>query len=265
MSLQPPIKIAEAAARKAGQIIINAIEHIDTIEITKKARNDFATSVDRASEEQIIEILHKSYPAHHIIGEETGNHGPEDSDHVWMIDPLDGTTNYIHGFPHFAISIAMLFKGRVENALVYDPIRDEMFMASRGQGARMNGRRLRVSPQRQLEDALIGTGFPFKHEHHIEPYMKTFQALFPKTGGVRRAGSAALDLAYVAAGRLDGFWEICLNQWDMAAGALLVKEAGGLVSDFQGSENYLENGNIIAGNPKIFKSMLQIILPSLET
>lgn len=265
MSIQAPVKIAESAARKAGQMIISAVEELKDLEVTEKGRNDFATNVDRAAEELIISILHKSYPDHKVIGEESGEHGPADSEHVWIIDPLDGTTNYIHGFPHYAISIALEVKGRIEHGLIYDPVRDEMFMASRGHGARMNGRKLRVSAQRKLSYSLIGTGFPFKHQQHIEPYMKTFYAMFPQSGGVRRAGSAALDLAYVAAGRLDGFWEISLNKWDMAAGVLLVKEAGGLVGDFRGGEHYLESGNIIAGNPKIFKSMLQIILPSLES
>lgn len=263
--MQAPVKIAEMAARKAGQVIVRSMENLESIEITEKHRNDYATEVDKAAEREIIEHLQQNYTGHKIMGEESGDHGPEESDYQWIIDPLDGTTNYIHGYPHFCVSIAQLYKGKLSHAVIYDPLRDEMFTASRGHGAKLNGRRLRVTQHKRLEHSLIGTGFPFRHEQHIEPYMKTFQSLFPKTGGVRRSGSAALDLAYVAAGRLDGFWELSLNVWDMAAGVLLIKEAGGLVSDLHGGENYLESGNIIAGNPKIFKNMLQIILPSLES
>lgn len=261
--MKPQVKIAEDAARKAGRIITRSLDKLDSIKITEKSRNDYVTEVDQLAEQEIVKHILTAYPNHHVLGEEGGNQGPE-SDNVWLIDPLDGTTNFIHGLPHFSISIAMTHKGRLEHGLIYDPVRDEMFTASRGHGAFLNGRRIRVSQQKSLALSLVGTGFPFKHVQHIKPYLKTFENLFPETGGVRRGGSAALDLAYIASGRLDGFWEISLNKWDMAAGVLLVKEAGGLVSDFRGGEAYMESGNIVAGNPKILKSMLKIILPSLE-
>ena len=261
---QPLLNIAENAARSAAKIIMRSTDHINTLEVTEKGRHDYVTEVDKLAEQEIIRLIQRAHPSHTIIAEESGEH-PGDADHVWIIDPLDGTTNFIHGFPHYSISIAYMNRGKIEAGVIFDPIRDEMFSAARGKGARMNDKRLRVSPQKKLDHALLGTGFPFKEKHHFKPYFRTFEAVFPNAAGVRRAGSAALDLAYVAAGRLDGFWEIKLNKWDMAAGVLLILEAGGLVGDFYGGETYLENGNIIAGNPKIFKQLLQLILPSLES
>lgn len=265
-TMQPIVNIAVRAARRAGNLIASAVEQVDRLEITEKASNDFVTQVDRQAEEAIIGVIRDAYPDHSILGEEGGElEGKKDGvNYQWIIDPLDGTTNFLHGFPQFAVSIGVRYKGRLEHAVVYDPMRQELFTASRGGGAQLNDRRLRVTSRKGLEGALLGTGFPFKQQQHLDSYMATFKALFPMTAGIRRPGSAALDLAYVAAGRLDGFWEIGLSPWDMAAGALLIQEAGGLVSDFGGGNDYLETGNIVAGNPKVFKSILQTIRPHLS-
>lgn len=258
--MHPFINIAIRAARTAGNIIVRAVERLDLIETQQKQYNDFVTNIDRQAEKAIIDLIHKNYPSHGIIAEESGITPANDSsDTVWIIDPLDGTTNFIHGFPHFAISIAVQIKNRIEHALIYDPIRQEQFTASRGNGAQLNNRRIRVSSRTNLSETLIGTGFPFRNPARLDSYLKTFGALLPQVSGVRRAGSAALDLAYVAAGRFDGFWEYDLGIWDIAAGALLVQEAGGLISDMDGGENYLTKGEVIAGNPKIFKALLQAI------
>ncbi len=261
--MQPITNIAIDAARKAGTIIARAVEHLDSIGITEKKHNDFVTDIDILAEKEIIDTIRKAHPSHQILAEESGLSG-DNKDHEWIIDPLDGTTNFIHGFPHFAVSIAFRAKGRLEVGVIFDPIRDELFVATRGDGARLNNKRLRVSSRRKMESSIIGTGFPFRHPQYLKTYLNIFEALFPQTAGVRRAGSAALDLAYVAAGRLDGFFEMSLQPWDMAAGVLLIKEAGGLVSDLHGEENYLENGNIVAGNPKVFKGLLQTIKPCLR-
>lgn len=263
--MHPIVNIAVRAARRAGNLIANTVEQVDRLDITEKASNDFVTEVDRQAEEIIIGIIHEAYPDHGILGEESGElAGKKDgTDYQWIIDPLDGTTNFLHGFPQFAVSIGVRHKGRLEHAVIYDPMRQELFTASRGGGAQLNDRRLRVTPRKGLEGALLGTGFPFKQQQHLDAYLATFKALFPMTAGIRRPGSAALDLAYVAAGRLDGFWEIGLSPWDMAAGALLVQEAGGLISDFSGGDAYLDTGNVVAGNPKVFKAILQKIRPHL--
>jgi myo-inositol-1(or 4)-monophosphatase len=264
--MHPMLNIAIRAAREAGNIIARAVERLDTIKITQKSARDFVTNIDTKAEQVIINTLRKAYPNHSILSEECGlDFNAKDDDYQWIIDPLDGTTNFIHGLPHFAVSIALKHKSRIEQAVIYDPIRQELFTASHGAGARLNNNtRLRVSPQKILEHALLGTGFPFKHPDSIAPYMSTFQAFLPAAVGIRRTGSAVLDLAYVAAGRLDGFWEFGLKPWDLAAGSLLIREAGGLVGDFKGTENHLESGNVIAGNPKIFKIMLQTIQPALK-
>lgn len=263
--MQPIVTIAVRAARRAGSLITSAMDQVDRLDITEKATNDFVTEVDRQAEASIIGVIHDAYPDHSILGEEGGEIPGKkgDADYQWIIDPLDGTTNFLHGFPQFAVSIGVKHKGRLEHAVVYDPTRQELFTASRGGGAQLNDRRLRVTNRKGLEGALLGTGFPFKQQHHLDTYLATFKALFPVTAGIRRPGSAALDLAYVAAGRLDGFWEIGLNPWDMAAGALLIQEAGGLISDFGGGDDYLETGNVVAGNPKVFKAILQTIRPHL--
>jgi myo-inositol-1(or 4)-monophosphatase len=254
----PLLNIAVTAAHQAGEIIIRQLDSIEHLKITAKSQDEFFCEVDVRAEQAIIKSILKAYPDHGIIAEESGTHNPE-AEVVWIIDPLDGTTNYLHGFPCFSVSIACKIKNRIEHAVVYDPLRHECFSASRGAGAQLNDRRIRVSKQTQLSAALLGTGFPFRNQAVTERYMPTFNALLGQCAGVRRTGSAALDLAYVAAGRLDGLWELGLRPWDIAAGILLIKEAGGLVSDLQGGENYLKQGNIVAGNPKVFKSLLQTL------
>lgn len=259
--MHPMLNIAVSAARSAGNIIARAVDRVDALTITHKSQNDFVSEVDKRAEQEIIRLIHKAYPEHAVLAEESGAHAG--NEYEWIIDPLDGTTNFLHGFPQFAVSIALRHKGRLEQAVVYDPLRQELFTASRGAGAQLDGKRIRVSNRKGLEGALLGTGFPFKEQQHLDCYLATFKALFPMTAGIRRAGSAALDLAYVAAGRLDGFWEIGLNPWDMAAGVLLIQEAGGLVGDFAGDHHYMETGNLVAAPPKLFKAMLQTIQPHL--
>jgi myo-inositol-1(or 4)-monophosphatase len=260
--MHPMLNIAVRAARSAGNIIVRNLDRVDTLTVHTKDRNDFVSEVDRQAEQEIIGILRKAYPGHGVLAEESGSQ--DGNDYLWIIDPLDGTTNYLHGFPQFAVSIALQYKGRIEQGVVYDPLRQELFTASRGAGAPLNDRRIRVTSRRSLDGALLGTGFPFKAQQHLDAYLDMFRALFPKTAGIRRPGSAALDLAYVAAGRLDGFWEIGLNIWDMAAGVLLIQEAGGLSSDFLGGHEYLKNGNLVAGNPKVFAEILKVIRPHVS-
>lgn len=260
--MHPMLNIAVQAARNAARIIVRYVDRLDAVEVSEKKRNDFVTQVDCLSEREIIDTIHKTYPAHAVLAEEAGFiEGNEE--YVWVVDPLDGTTNFIHGFPQFAISIALKHRGNLEVGVVYDPLRQELFTAARGEGAQLNNRKIRVSNCKKLSNALVGTGFPFKKSHHFKNYLNTFENIFPMTAGVRRAGAAALDLAYVAAGRLDGFWEMTLKEWDMAAGVLLVKEAGGLVGDFHNEGHYLDSGNLIAGNPKIYKALLDIVQSSL--
>lgn len=257
--MQALLNIAVKAARQAGDIIARCMDRLDTIEYNVKVPNDFVSEVDRRAEHEIIKTIHRAYPDHGIIAEESGI--TAGNDFVWIIDPLDGTTNFLHGFPHFAVSIAARYKDRIEHAVVYDPVKQEMFTASRGSGAQLNGRRIRVSKSAGLTAALIGTGFPFKNITLLPAYLQMFTAVSQDTSGIRRAGSAALDLAYVAAGRLDGFWEMGLNIWDMAAGVLLIEEAGGNVTDFQGGKCYLESGHVVTGNLKTSKALLQAIQP----
>jgi myo-inositol-1(or 4)-monophosphatase len=264
-TMNPMLNIAITAARAAGNVILRNVDKVDRLTIEIKAQNDFVSEVDRKAEEQIIYELRKVYPDHAILAEESGLDKPTESEYEWIIDPLDGTTNFLHGFPQFSVSIGLKYKGRLEVAVVYDPMRNELFTASRGEGAQLNEKRIRVTPQKGLEGALLGTGFPFKHPQHLDAYLATFKAVHPDTAGIRRAGSAALDLAYVAAGRLDGFWEIGLNSWDMAAGALLIREAGGIVTDFSGDGKYLDTGNIIAATPKVFPALFETIKPHLTS
>ncbi|RLQ23844.1 inositol monophosphatase [Seongchinamella sediminis] len=263
--MEPMINIALRAARKAGEQIVRASDDLERVDIVAKGVNDFVSEVDVSAEKEIIYHLQKAYPDHAILGEETGLTGAENADYRWIIDPLDGTTNFARGIPHYAVSIACLHKGRLEHAVIVDPVRREEFTASRGRGAQLNGRRLRVSKRTSLEGALLGTGIPFKGhcDDKLEAYAKSVELLAGQCAGIRRAGAASLDLAYVAAGRLDAFWEIGLAQWDIAAGALLVKEAGGLVADIDASDNYMESGNIVCGNPKCFKAVLQVTKPLL--
>lgn len=258
----PFINIATQAARSASKIILRFMDRIDTIEITEKITNDLATEVDYMAEQEIIHHIQKAYPKHSILAEECGL--IEGNEYCWVIDPLDGTSNYVHSFPHFSISIALKKGDTIEMGLVYDPIRQELFTAVRGEGAYLDNRRIRVSDCKKVAHSLIGTGFPFRKKQHIKPYLTTFESIFLQVSGIRRAGSAALDLAYVAAGRLDGFWEASLNEWDMAAGALIIQEAGGIATDFHGDDNYLFAGNIIAGNPKIQRALQVIIANSLK-
>ncbi|MBK8815065.1 MAG: inositol monophosphatase [Methylococcaceae bacterium] len=257
--MQPMLNIAVRAARSAGDLILRSSDNIGHLKIDQKGKNDFASEVDRAAEREIINIIRTAYPDHAILAEESGEH--QGNDFVWVIDPLDGTTNFLHGFPQYAVSIALKHKGRLEVAAIYDPLRDELFTAKRGGGAMLNSRRLRVTNQTSMKGALIGTGFPFKTDLHLESYVGMFKSISMQAAGIRRAGAAALDLAYVAAGRLDGFWEIGIMEWDMAAGILLIKEAGGVVTDFSFNDNYLSSGNVIAGSPKMHQMLYQLIEP----
>ena len=260
--MHPALNIAIKAARRAGQVINRASNDLDLLKVATKQPNDFVTEVDKAAEAAIIETLQDAYPGYGILAEESGQtdgKGGADADYQWIIDPLDGTTNFIHGFPQYAVSIALAYKGQPQQAVVYDVVRNEMFTASKGGGAFLNERRIRVTKCLKLEKALIGTGFPFRSFEHIDVFLSIFKELTERSSGVRRAGSAALDLAYVACGRLDAFWEIGLAPWDMAAGCLLISEAGGLVSDLSGGEDYLASGNVVAGTPKVFSQLLQLI------
>jgi myo-inositol-1(or 4)-monophosphatase len=257
--LHPMLTTAIKAARRAGAIISRASMDVEAIAVTTKRRNDFVTEIDKAAEAAIIEIIVKAYPDHGILAEESGASGKKKAEFVWIVDPLDGTTNFIHGFPQYSVSIALQHKGIVTQGVVFDPVKNELFTASRGRGAFLNDRRIRVSRRIGLKEALIGTGFPFRELTHFDEYMAQFRAVTRETAGIRRAGSAALDLAYVAAGRLDGFWEIGLSPWDMAAGGLLILEAGGLASDLHGESDFLNTGHIVCGAPKVFAPLLQLV------
>ncbi|MFV0453704.1 MAG: inositol-phosphate phosphatase [Pseudomonas sp.] len=265
--MQPMLNIALRAARSAGELILRSTERLDVISVNEKDAKDYVTEIDRAAEQLIVTALRKAYPNHGILGEESGlsQGSGEGADYLWIIDPLDGTTNFIRGVPHYAVSIACKYRGRLEHAVVLDPVRQEEFTASRGRGTALNGRRLRVGSRKSLEGALLGTGFPFRDGQmdNLDAYLGMFRSLTGQTAGIRRAGAASLDLAYVAAGRYDAFWEFGLSEWDMAAGALLIQEAGGLVSDFSGSHDFLEKGQIVAGNTKCFKAVLTAIQPHL--
>ncbi|WP_116472621.1 inositol-1-monophosphatase [Zobellella maritima] len=254
--MHPMLNIAVRAARNAGQVIVKGFSNPDYVETTQKGQNDFVTNVDLDAENAVVNTIRKSYPEHSIIGEECGELVGSNPDYQWIIDPLDGTTNFVKGIPHFAVSIALRVKGRTEQAVVYDPIRDELFTASRGAGAQLNGYRIRVGKAKDLNNTLLATGFPFKQKHQLDAYLAMFQAMFVQCSDVRRAGAASLDLAYVAAGRVDGYWELGLKPWDTAAGSLIAREAGALVTDFVGGHNYERSGNVVCANPKVLKVML---------
>ena len=253
------LNIAVRAARRAGSIINRAaLDGGGGLKVTSKRAKDFVTQIDQAAEQAIIEIAHKAYPDHGFLAEESGA-SEEHAEYVWIIDPLDGTTNFIHGFPQYCVSIGIRQRGALAHAVIYDPLRNELFTASKGRGAFLNDRRIRVSSLTRFGDALVGTGFPFKELGRLELYARQLQTMMKTCAGVRRAGAAALDLAYVACGRLDAFWELGLSPWDMAAGALLIQEAGGLVGDLQGEQTYLESGDIAAATPKVFTALLEAL------
>jgi len=262
--MHPMLNIAVRAARAAGHIITRHRNKIDSLSVASKQRNDFVSEVDRAAEAEIIHVLRRSYPDHAILAEESGSHAGGKDEFEWIIDPLDGTTNYLYGVPQYAVSIALRHRGRIEHAVIYNPDNEELFTASRGGGAELNNRRLRVSQRRGLQGALLGTGFPYRDDQNIDAYLQVLRAFMQDTAGLRRPGAASLDLAYVAAGRFDGFFEMGLKPWDLAAGTLLVREAGGLVGDLAGAETWLESGNIVAAGPKVYHAMLQKLRPYLH-
>ena len=261
-ALHPMLNTAIKAARNAGALINRASLDLDLLKVNTKSPNDFVTEVDHKAEALIIETLLGAYPDHGILAEESGReHGAKNSDFVWIIDPLDGTTNFIHGFPVYAVSIALEYRGKVEQAVVYDPTRNDLFYASKGRGAYLNDKRLRVSKRTRLADCLIGTGFPFRKGDNFKRYMQMFEVVMQSCAGLRRPGSAALDLCYMAAGFTDGFFETGLSPWDIAAGALMVTEAGGLVGNFTGEADYLYQREILAGNPRIYAQLVPLLKP----
>lgn len=254
--MHPLVNIAVAAARSAGNFIMRHQERIEQLQIERKSRNDFVTQIDRGAEREIIGQIHKAYPAHAILAEESGEQG--DNEVVWIIDPLDGTTNFLHRLPHFAVSIGIQVRGRLEHGVIYAPCTQDLYCASRGSGATLNNRKLRVSNCKDLDQALIGTGVPL-HEQHLDHYLPMMRSIAEQTAGVRRAGAASLDLAYVAAGRLDGFWELNLKPWDIAAGIVLVQEAGGVVTELGGGDP-LKTGSVLAANAKLHPLLASTLL-----
>lgn len=248
---------AVESVREAGRIILMHFDRLDRVQVSSKGYNDYVSQADIEAERAIIQILMRRYPDHGLLAEETGS--KTGNEFTWIIDPLDGTTNFLHGFPSFAISVAAIRNKTIEHGVIYDPLRDELFMASRGEGAQLNNKRIRVSNTRNLNPSLIGTGFPFKDTSSLKKWTHAFETIAPKTAGIRRAGAATLDLAYVACGRLDGFWEYDLHSWDMAAGALLIREAGGLIASIEGDQDFLDTGNVIAANPLIFEELRKLI------
>ncbi len=253
---------AVKAARQAGDIINFASRDLGQLKIQTKSFNDFVSEVDQAAEKAIIDTLKSAYPDHGFLGEEGGDIN-ETAENIWIIDPLDGTTNFLHSFPQYCVSIALQQKGVITQAVIYDPVHNDLFTATKGRGAFLNDKRIRVGSRIKLQEALISTGFPFREFSYLDTYMDMFKDMIKSTTGIRRPGSAALDLAYVAAGFSDGFFELNLSAWDIAAGALLVQEAGGIVGDFEGNESWLQTGNIVAANPKVFAQMLQVLAPHL--
>ncbi len=257
--MQPLLNIAIRAARRAGDLIVRNVDRVPSLGVRSKSRNDFVTEIDQLAERDIIETIRRSHPDHGFLGEESGRSGGDEF--LWIIDPLDGTTNFLHGFPTFAVSLACQYRGRLEHGVIYDPMRQELFTTSRGDGAQLDGKRIRVSKQMELEGALIGTGFPYRaNARWIDEYLAMLKAVMQQTAGIRRPGAASLDLAYVAAGRIDGFWEIGLNAWDTAAGTLLITEAGGHIGTLSGGE-YRQGGNVIAGTPKVYEALVEALRP----
>jgi myo-inositol-1(or 4)-monophosphatase len=257
------VNIAVRAARRAGDIIIRSLNRVHQLEVRSKERNDFVTEVDTKAEQDIIDTIRRTYPDHGFLAEESGATPSRsgNDEFTWIIDPLDGTTNFLHGFPQFAVSLAVQRRGKIEHAVIYDPMRQELFTASRGDGAQVDGKRMRVTKQIELEGSLIGTGFPYRaNRQWLDAYMEMLKLMMQQTAGVRRPGSAALDLAYVAAGRLDGFWELGLSPWDTAAGTLLITVAGGMVGTLAGHE-YKQGGDIIAGTPKVYAALVEAFRP----
>ena len=260
--MHPTLTIAVKAARRAGNIINRGSRDLDRLTVTAKGPKDFVSEIDRAAESAIVETLLEAYPDHAILAEEGTAKGENaEAENVWIIDPLDGTTNFLHGFPQYCVSIALAHKGQVTQGVIYDPVRNDLFTATRGRGAYLNDRRIRVSKRTQLKECLIGTGFPFRDGSFLDAYLAMMRTMIEHTAGLRRPGAAALDLAYVAAGFYDGFFEVGLNPWDVAAGSLLVLEAGGLIGDLSGEGNYLHGGEVIAATPKIFAQMVTLLGP----
>ena len=255
--MHPMLNIAIRAARTAGDSIVREMDRTRDISIETKGKNDFVTEVDKNAEGIIISVIKNAYPEHAFLAEESGQEG--ENDYLWIIDPLDGTTNFLQGFPHFSVSIALQNKGVLEQAVIYDPLKQELFTASKGKGAQLNNRKIRVSIKNTLDGALLGTGFPYNNESVMQQFIESYKNLFPNVAGIRRAGVASLDLAYVACGRLDGFWEFNLRPWDIAAGALIIQEAGGINAELTGGADYMKTGNIISANPKMIKAMLKVL------
>ena len=259
-TLHPMLNVAVKAARAAGSLINRASMDLDLLKISTKSPNDFVTEVDQKAEEAIIETLLGAYPGHGILAEESGRtHGAPHSEYVWIIDPLDGTTNFIHGFPYYAVSIALAYRDQIQQAVVYDPTRNDLFYASKGRGAYLNDKRIRVSRRTRMGDALVSTGFPFRKGDNFKRYMKMFEDVSVACAGVRRPGAAALDLCYVAAGHCDAFFETGLNPWDIAAGSLMVTEAGGLIGNFTGEADFMYQREVLAGNPKVYAQMVGLL------
>lgn len=254
--MHPTLNIAIKAAREAGHIINRYSNRIDSLTIDNKSRNDFVSEVDRLAEDAVIKIISRAFPDHSILAEESGK-TTKNEEFQWIIDPLDGTTNYLYGIPQYAVSIALKIRDVLEIAVVYDPAKEELFTANRGAGAKLNDRRIRVSGRRDMHSALLATGIPFREEQQLSPWIDRLNVLIPDTAGIRRPGSAALDLSYVAAGRFDGFWESGLSVWDFAAGALLIQEAGGLIGDLDGEQQFWKSGDILCGTPRVYKAMLK--------
>ncbi len=263
--MHPMLSIAVKAARRAGNVINRGAREIDLLTVTTKGPKDFVSEVDRQAESTIVETLLDAYPDHAILAEEgTAKGANADAENVWIIDPLDGTTNFLHGFPQYCVSIALAHRGQVTQGVIYDPVRNDLFTATRGRGAFLNERRIRVSRRQHLRDCLVGTGFPFRDGSYLDTYLQMMKTMIEHTAGLRRPGAAALDLAYVAAGFYDGFWEVGLNPWDVAAGSLLVQESGGLIGDLAGESEFLHAGQVIAGNPKIFAQIVTALAPFRE-